>query len=264
MEENRKGQNTLFLVVSVMTLVVAIIGATFAYFSAQATADENSDDIVGGTNNTLANALSLSIERVTFGEEEGADASAYNNLVPAEIEVTPAGIKTAVEAKCVADGYTGCHLYKITASSSQTIQTASIRLAKLTTTATDSASWKYVIYNSADGEATTVTSVNSDTKNTTRDFKTFATAYPYTEGAISGYDMHAGAGLTGDDEDGTKNPVYYYLLVYLENKDAAQNPEDTSNTNSGTGTYEGLITMDAAGGKVVASFTTTTTDPDTP
>ena len=34
MEENRKGTGVFYAVVGVATLVVAIIGATFAYFSA--------------------------------------------------------------------------------------------------------------------------------------------------------------------------------------------------------------------------------------
>lgn len=36
MEENKKGANTLYAVIGIATLVVAIIGATFAYFSATA------------------------------------------------------------------------------------------------------------------------------------------------------------------------------------------------------------------------------------
>ena len=255
MEENRKGQTTLFLVVSVMTLIVAIVGATFAYFSASVNASDDSDDIEGGTNTGLATALNLKVERVLFGEEavEGAD---YNNLVPAIIDVTEAGIKKAVDAKCVNAGYTGCHLYKITASSNQDLAAASIRLAELTTTATDAASWKYVIYNSADGDAATVTSINEDANNATRDFATFATKYPTLANDVYGYDMHEGAGLTAD------TPVYYYLLVYLANKDTSQNNTDDA-ANNGTGTYSGLVTMDAAGGKVVASFSTSVnTEPD--
>ena len=50
--EEKKGQGTLYLVIGIATLVVAIIGATFAYFSAQATAE--GDKIQGGTNNVGA------------------------------------------------------------------------------------------------------------------------------------------------------------------------------------------------------------------
>ena len=62
--------------------------------------------------------------------------------------------------------------------------------------------------------------------------------------------MHSDAALTA------ATPEYYYLLVYLSNVDDTQNPEDTTNEKSGTGTYTGVITLDAAGGKVVANFTT--------
>ena len=54
MEENKKGANTLYAVIGIATLVVAIIGATFAYFSASQT----NSDITG----TTAEAGGLTIE----------------------------------------------------------------------------------------------------------------------------------------------------------------------------------------------------------
>ena len=48
-----------------------------------------------------------------------------------------------------------------------------------------------------------------------------------------------------------------YLLVYLSNIDDTQNPDDENNEKSGIGTYTGIITLDAAGGKVVANFNAT-------
>ena len=59
--------------------------------------------------------------------------------------------------------------------------------------------------------------------------------------------MHNNASLSGT--------TTYYLMVYLANKeDTSQNPNETSAADSGTGTYSGVITMDAAGGKVYAKF----------
>ena len=43
-ENNRKGSGVFYAVVGVATLVVAIIGATFAFFSASAT---NDSDVTG-------------------------------------------------------------------------------------------------------------------------------------------------------------------------------------------------------------------------
>ena len=60
-ENNRKGPGVFYAVMGVATLVVAIIGATFAYFSAAATAE--GDEIIGQTNNDLASALSLNVQR---------------------------------------------------------------------------------------------------------------------------------------------------------------------------------------------------------
>ena len=93
--KEKKGQGTLYLVIGIATLVVAIIGATFAYFSAQAT---SADKVQGGTNTELSTALTLNVERQLFGE---AESESYNNLVPAVIDVTTDGIKKVVDNKLV-------------------------------------------------------------------------------------------------------------------------------------------------------------------
>ena len=253
MNENKKG-STLYVVLGVATLVVAIIGATFAYFSAQASTKYG--DISGGTSDVGA-ALSLNVTRdlVEASSEEGTTVN-YNNLVPAEIS-NETDIKNAIDNKCIGtSGYVGCHVYKIEAGSSEALTSASIRLADLQTTATDYKNWKYVLYKSADGNANTVTSIIEDANNADRSFAAYSEKagadrkYTYSEAAPSGFDMHSDAALTA------ATPEYYYLLVYLSNVDDTQNPEDPTNEKSGTGTYTGVITLDAAGGKVVANFTT--------
>lgn len=239
---NGKGQNILYLVVGIATLVVAIIGATFAYFSAAATV--TGDEITGNTED-LTGALTLNVERVRF-EEAGANS---DNLVPTDLTADVAGINAAITKKCVGNGYTGCHLYKITATSTKTIQNASVRLTELTTTAKDTASWSYVIYTN-DGTVNTISAEEgtNDKIVATSDFKTFGETYT----AETGFDMHNNSALTENA------PVYYYLLVYLANKDeVVQNPTGegaADNADNGTGTYSGKVSMDALGGKVVASF----------
>ena len=44
-ENNRKGPGVFYAVVGVATLVVAIIGATFAYFTATVTTDKADDEL---------------------------------------------------------------------------------------------------------------------------------------------------------------------------------------------------------------------------
>ncbi len=236
-EKNNNGTNAFYAIIGVATLVVAIIGATFAYFSA--TANSEDGDIQGKTNDEISTSLTLNVEKVKFQQEDVGD------LVPTDLTPDEAGIGKAVAAKCIGSGYTGCHLYKITASSTQSIEKASIRIASLSVTAVDKESWKYVVYKSDNGEPETVTSiVNSGGSS----FKDFDTTYGSLDPA--GFDIHSNGSLDAG------SPVYYYLLIYLANKDATQNPTDEMNSNpdNGTGSYTGTVTMDALGGKVAATF----------
>lgn len=220
-ENNRKGPGVFYAVVGVATLVVAIIGATFAYFSAAAAA--TGDDVTGGTNNDLASALSVTVTRVNKTPETGV---ASINLVPANIDGTLTTVDNAVKAKCAANGYTGCHLYKIEAQSTQTVANASILLNTLTVDAKVKTNWHYAIYTGTETSATAIVSTGN-----------LDLATPD--------DMHKNASLTAN------TPVTYYLLVYLTNTDSSQNEAgDTSET----GTYTGTVTMNAAGGQVSATF----------
>ena len=165
MDENKKG-STLYVVLGVATLVVAIIGATFAYFSASA--NSTGDAITGQTDNDLASALSLTVEKVAF---ENADATSAN-LVPTNLEATLNGVNSAVTSKCVSNGYTGCHLYKITALSTKDLANASVRLTALNVDAKDTASWKYIIYKN-DGSSNSATELVADGKGYTPELETY-------------------------------------------------------------------------------------------
>ena len=221
--ENKNGQGIFYGVIGVATLVVAIIGATFAYFSAQA--QTNYVNNIAGNTLNLAGALSLTVSKVDLG---GSAASA--SLVPATISTTDAaGINQALTAKCEKGGYTGCHVYKIVAQSSETVNAASINLATLTTTATVKSDWKYVIYTGSDTAATALVTGGTGSMN-----------------LASAFDMHKGAGLTAN------TPVTYYLMVYLSDDGAAQND---GGENDATGSYTGTVTMTAGTGSVSANFT---------
>ncbi|MDD7150918.1 MAG: hypothetical protein SOT91_00550 [Bacilli bacterium] len=253
MEENKKG-STLYVALGVATLVVAIIGATFAYFSASASV--GGDTIQGGTSD-VGNALSIKVERVLFGAEKDA-TGAYSNLVPAVIDVNATGIAKAVNGKCVADGYTGCHLYKITATTQQDLAAANILLHSFDVTGTgtiDKGSWKFVVFTgteatSEEGEPATTTTtytVSSIIGNAAQSFTGDAAQVPTETDANLGYNINSGLGLTKGDH-------VYYLLVYLANKENVQNPTDNTNEHNAVGTYSGSIAFNAAGGKVVANF----------
>ena len=218
-ENNRKGPGVFYAVVGVATLVVAIIGATFAYFSAQASTNEG--DITGGT---LDIKQSFSVEAVRVYKD---DTVASDNLVPSDAGANITNIKNAMTAKCVNNGYTGCHIYKITAKSGQTLNTASLNLTLTQTGATDVAAWKYVTF-TGEGDAAALVEGKSGSFNVT-----------------TPVDLHSGASVTGGTD------VVYYLMIYLENKDASQNE---TGANLATGSYVGKVTFQAAGGTVSATF----------
>ena len=246
-ENNRKGTGVFYAVVGVATLVVAIIGATFAYFSASAT--NEGDNITGGTNNNLAAALSIKATEVTW-DDTGVTS---HDLVPATFTgktdgtLGKADIQAAINAKCVNNGYTGCHLWKIEANTTQTVANASV-LLDLSVDAKVKTNWRYAIF--------TATSFNEGSKNITPTVADLVniTGTPGAQGALTSdiqkLDIHQNAQML----QGTKTTApsnTYYLLVYLNNTTGSQNAEN----NDETGTYTGIVTMNAAGGEVSATFT---------
>lgn len=248
-ENNRKGPGIFYAVVGVATLVVAIIGATFAYFSASVSANGN-ENVRGETLDVTDAVLSASVEKVTFA---GA-VSPSNNLVPAffgkegdtlnvatPAALTKAHVETLLSNKCenATDKYTGCHVYRITATSSQTVADADVLLS-LTTTGADNSQWGYVVF-TADGDVAAASATNVTLVGT-----------PAAIGdGVNGLDIH-GKGLTVADEEDDVT-VTYYLLVYVNDTDNVQNDKDTTATNV-TGNYSGSITFQAAGGQVRATF----------
>lgn len=244
MEENRKG-NTLYAVLGVATLVVAIIGATFAYFSASAS---NTTEIQGGTSNV---SLDLIVKRVMFDVDEEEDTN-YNNLVPAIMTISNEGIQSVLDQKCEANGYTGCHLYKITASSTSALKSVDLLLYSFNVTgATDKNVWKFVVFTGT--ESTTegrTTYTNTDLVTTSA--QKFEVASGTT--ASAGYNIYNGTDIAA----GTKD---FYLLVYLEDNDKVQNSSEGEDAQYlATGTYTGSVAFVSAEGKVTANFTTSLSD----
>lgn len=226
--ENKNGQGIFYGVIGVATLIVAIIGATFAFFSAQAQTNYVND--IAGNTLDISGALSVSVTKVTFS---GATADS-DNLVPAKIAVdgsnvpTTAGLTQALSKNCEKDGYTGCHVYKIEASSSSQIDVAEINLKTLTVTATDKTDWKYVIYKGTDSSATSVV-------------------------ANGNMDLASPVNMHSEDKVLNATPSVYYLMIYLaeDDNETAQNAEG----NNSTGSYTGTVELTAGSGHVTANFT---------
>ena len=112
MENN--GRGIFYGIIGVATLIVAIIGATFAYFTASAT---NNETIQG---NAATVGLNLTVEKVSDGDK---------GLVP-QLEGTLAAAMKGADAtansgedSCVdANGNTVCQVYKITVGNTGTAE----------------------------------------------------------------------------------------------------------------------------------------------
>ena len=232
MEENRKGPGVFYAVVGVATLVVAIIGATFAYFSASATV--GGDEITGGTQD-ISGALTAEVNAIY----DGSAAAAGPGLVPSDITNSATAINAAVGKECVSNGYAGCHLYQIHVKSTTTLNAVELNLASMTFTKepTDKASWKWVVYQAVDGAASAQTTYTMAGNSIVDSGDSFAT----TNASIRT------AGMTANTD------YYYYLMVYIVNDtEASQNAGDAKSV---LGTYKGTISLaGGTGGKVSATF----------
>ena len=287
-ENNRKGPGIFYAVVGVATLVVAIIGATFAYFSASAT--NSGDPITGSTVDLSSTDLEIAVQKINF-----SGAVADDSLVPAffgthidtEVQVqqgqppqlvlnvpTPADLGTGnivnmISNSCVNGGYTGCHVYKITYTNNgeNTISNANVWLT-LSSDATDTTQWGYAVFKPTDNATGSVEASNvSDVEYVTVDSSSATEIFPFQQGqslasltktshdsigqGFQRLDLHNNAALT------TGSHVVY-LMIYVNDDDASQNKEGQiaqgQEASNVIGNYSGNVSLDAMGGKVRASF----------
>lgn len=276
MEENqRKGPGVFYAVVGVATLVVAIIGATFAYFSAS-TGQVGSGTVQGSTQNIKNSSLTLTVDRVQFKYDSndtpiddlvpayfGSNGNTLNVATPANLTSTQ--VSSMLSAKCVNNGFTGCHIYRITISSDQTITYANLLLnltldnstANGTENLVDKTQWGYVVFKATetkgtDADAAKTVSLTSPIINSNNGapaaFYTYANN-TYTATADD-LDIHNNAGLTASTE------VTYYLLVYVNDTNVSQNTvvNEDGDANYVVGRYAGTLELQALGGKVRATF----------
>ena len=280
MEEEKKNKKTLYLVLGVTLLLVLAIGGVYAYFAARAT--NSGDTITGRTLDIDGSTLTIAAERVDLDPDP---EPVSDNLVPANFGVEPTEMTTtqvnrALDNACAGGGYTGCHVWKITATTTTTVPSANIKLnlslqdipvgepsaggisnpynpsnavaspldynsdaeydarfiveQHYTTEIVDKSQWSYVVYTGTDSSASTI--LNKGYIETT---------FPSSSVTI---DIHNGASLIA----GT--PAIYYVMVYLNNENSAQNDGETSGTTDATAVYNGTVILEAMGGQVKVNF----------
>ncbi len=190
MEENGKG--LFYGVIGVATLIVAIIGATFAYFTATAT---NNTVIVG---TAATSGLTLTVSLVS--------TSATGPMVP-QLE---AGIASALGAtsSCVdGTGNTVCKVYKISIENTGTsavVVDGTLTLAANTGATFTNLKWSQL--------ATATTEQASPVYNASS-----------TTALVSGEALEPVVAPTGSGVDYAE----YYVVVYIKETGSVQNETDT-------------------------------------
>ena len=169
MEEKNNERKKILLVIAIFIALIALsVGGVYAYFSARAT--NSGQNITGRTLDINGSTLTIAATRLNLNP---SPAPVSDNLLPAKFGVDPTEMTTtqvnkALSKQCVVGGYTGCHVWKITASATQDIPTANIRLNLNVNTVTDKDEWSYVVYTGTDSEATSVLNkglINTDFGN---------------------------------------------------------------------------------------------------
>lgn len=221
-ENNRKGPGIFYAVVGVATLVVAIIGATFAYFSATDTVD----DVVTGEAATAG--LTLAVEKVSTDATGGLIpiADGTSSVSGYTTNLLDKGLVGEGNKKCLdKDGNTVCQVYKITVTNTGNAPT---RLeGTLTLTATNYTNLKWANINANKGLDADAYPATVGTTLNTKDITSITTNELYAGGATK----------------------YYYVMIYIAETGASQN-------NSDKGSFTGVVTFNSAGGTgTTATFT---------
>ena len=270
-DNNKKGFNTLYLVLGVATLVVAVLGATFAYFSASQTNDD-----IGG-NIAEAGGLVLDVKSITFDPTDETYATTTGNaIIPLNL-ITNQTLKDGSETEYVdavsqfAQAMAGkcrdslnnniCEVYKITVSNQSATSAVQIRgRLNLTSTAANMY-WKLIEANTTSVDYTPEVAEGEETKTTT--FEVLNTASEIagmpavkqgadeTENyltvkntAIEGEPVYEGANVTLSGTEGGNSTATYYVVVWLEELGVEQQDADAS-TKDSLKTYQGTVTFDA-------------------
>ena len=185
MNENNNGRGLFYGVIGVATLIVAIIGATFAYFSVNASITNN-NGISGDTVNVSETTITGTLTRVT---------QSTVSMVPLKTEELQKGITGEGGQQCIdKNGAKVCDIYTLTINNTSS---APVSLAgNLNITATDMTDLRWALIESATSA-------------------TGATAKEVSDTVIVANELLAA-------ETGTKT---YYFVIWFNETDVDQNTQ---------------------------------------
>lgn len=256
--ENRKGSEIFLGVIGIATLVVAIIGATFAYFSANA---ESEDDAIKAT----STSVDLGLETIT------ADTVIASSLIPAYDNIAKLGEEKDTD-RCIDDkGNEICSVYTFMIGNPSTT-TAQTVYGTINVQSNSFDNLYFRIYDITDGNETEIVTpsiFNDKAPTETDDGKTIAitkdTDVTYNidatknnsgtlsiatltttlaPSATAPADVKTVSGYTLNTVDGRTNVKKYKVVVWLRDIGYDQ-PDDTSSSliagiNFTTGTNTGV------------------------
>lgn len=223
MENNGKG--IFYGVIGVATLIVAIIGATFAYFTATA-----SNNAVTGT--AAQSGLELKVEQTSTGKSD---------MVPQLTSTIASAVTGTNEKSCVdGNGNTVCKVYSVTLTN-----TGSSAVTVSGTIAFTSGTFANLKWGKAEA-ATGFTAANSA--------YAASGATPVTD-IVNPAKTDTKAAVTTLQATGQEgNSMTFYIIVYINEINEKQDDKDT-------GTFTGTITFNSASadGTTTSGLTSTFT-----
>lgn len=243
--ENNNGRGIFYGVIGVATLVIAIIGATFAFFAASQT----------------GNTITAEAAKVGLTFTDSKDQYMKTHLIPVETGFADSGQSLAAGAatafaestyvgagKCVDKaGYDICSIYEFTVTNtgsanlpiSVSIQTsntiANLKFAVFAGKATTIDNW----YVNPDADHT-VTSAGTALATQTGELVIGATAIPTGAGASASFDKKLDVILTPASESTITDAVTYSVMVWIEEIGVEQ---------SSDGEFTGTVTVTTADGQ---------------
>lgn len=225
--DETKGRDIFLGVIGVLTLVVAIVGATFAYFSTQVNSAENSVNL-----NSYQFATTMSFSAVY-------PTGDYKKLIPLDSKNTGGADSTtyldkALSQGCVdAKGYQVCAVYEATLNNTADEVVLSPSLSVSTNEFVDeSSSNVYALLATANGSETKPTAFTYVRNNATN---IIADSNPLTLNGSSTVTL------------GKDATAKYYLILWLENVDGPQ-PDMNKNLQGQ------LVFSSASGAKLQGTF----------
>lgn len=211
--ENGKGKGIFYGVIGVATLIVAIIGATFAYFTAVQSSDE---DAV----NTSSAVIGLSYDDVKDGVR-GTLIPAYNKVVSQYAGVTTDSCKDA-------NGYNVCSVYKFTVEN--TSETAAAMHFSADVSSATMTDMYYRIIKVAKGETPDFSMAETVEADVTSDSVLVAA----TDQATTSLET----AITALNEEYASGDAYdYYIVMWIAETGTPQTPG---------GDFKATITVEAA------------------